>query len=280
MIPNHKTQNHGVCIQIKEDSQSNSKIPKKTQRVKYYEPTTLLRLNWNIEKVIDSHIIDNLKLKFVNQLEKNQFIKSHVTIQLFETNKYKMKFSDYSPLTYSKDASIPNNALRAQSLKSIQSKVSKSSYSFYFKVIPILIVIAVIALALRIQSETYDKDFDDFQSNYAILGVSDDASYAEVKKAFYTWSLDNHPDKKPGCKECEAEYIRRNEAYTQITDFHKGKLKLVRRGTGGGNNNNNDNNPGRSSKTGSKSYSKPSDTPPSSQKKSSTTESRYRRTKV
>ena len=48
---------------------------------------------------------------------------------------------------------------------------------------------------------------------YEILGVSKNASDAEIKKAFKRAAAKNHPDRNPGDKEAEARFKEANEAY-------------------------------------------------------------------
>jgi molecular chaperone DnaJ len=58
----------------------------------------------------------------------------------------------------------------------------------------------------------FDKDF------YAVLGVSKDASDAELKKVYRKLARQFHPDSNPGDAKAEARFKEISEAYTVLSD--------------------------------------------------------------
>ncbi|MCD5383073.1 molecular chaperone DnaJ [Candidatus Gracilibacteria bacterium] len=56
---------------------------------------------------------------------------------------------------------------------------------------------------------------------YDILGVSKDASEAEIKKAYRKLSRENHPDLNKGDKEKEEKFKKISEAYETLSDSQK-----------------------------------------------------------
>jgi len=61
----------------------------------------------------------------------------------------------------------------------------------------------------------------DKRDYYEVLGVSKDASEADIKKAYRRMAKENHPDLHPGDKECEARFKEANEAYEVLSDAEK-----------------------------------------------------------
>jgi DnaJ-class molecular chaperone len=60
-------------------------------------------------------------------------------------------------------------------------------------------------------------DFD----YYKELGVNEDASEADLKKAYRKLAMEYHPDKNPGNAEAEAKFKRVNESYETLKDSQK-----------------------------------------------------------
>jgi len=68
---------------------------------------------------------------------------------------------------------------------------------------------------------------------YEILGISRDASAADLKKAFRQLAMKHHPDRNQGNKESEEKFKEINEAYTCLSDPEK-KANYDRFGTAEG----------------------------------------------
>ena len=59
---------------------------------------------------------------------------------------------------------------------------------------------------------------------YVVLGVDEEASEKEIKRAFRKWSVRYHPDKQRGAKqknEATAKFARIREAYEILGDPNK-----------------------------------------------------------
>ncbi|MGR2752247.1 DnaJ C-terminal domain-containing protein [Agromyces arachidis] len=74
----------------------------------------------------------------------------------------------------------------------------------------------------------FDKDF------YAILGVSKDASDADVKKAYRKLARKYHPDQNPGDAAAEAKFKEISEAHSVLSDPEERKEYDAVRAMGGG----------------------------------------------
>lgn len=56
---------------------------------------------------------------------------------------------------------------------------------------------------------------------YEILGISENATESEIKKAYRKKAMEFHPDRNPGNHEAEAQFKKINEAYSVLSDPQK-----------------------------------------------------------
>lgn len=70
---------------------------------------------------------------------------------------------------------------------------------------------------MAMQQEWANKDY------YGDLGVSKDASTADIKKAYRKLARENHPDSNPGNKAAEEKFKKVAEAYDVVGDEEKRK---------------------------------------------------------
>jgi len=74
-------------------------------------------------------------------------------------------------------------------------------------------------------------DFDPKKNYYDILGVSEDADEAEIKKAYRKLAMKYHPDRNKGNKEAEEKFKEINEAHEVLSDsVKKQQYDAYRRG--------------------------------------------------
>ena len=59
---------------------------------------------------------------------------------------------------------------------------------------------------------------------YRVLELNQDATEADIKKAFRRLSIKYHPDKNPGDQESAQKYLEINKAYEILTDPEKKQL--------------------------------------------------------
>ncbi len=59
------------------------------------------------------------------------------------------------------------------------------------------------------------------QNYYKILGVSREASFKEIRKAYHTLALKNHPDKNPESQSLNQHFAEINSAYEVLRDSKK-----------------------------------------------------------
>lgn len=78
------------------------------------------------------------------------------------------------------------------------------------------------------QQEWLSKDF------YKVLGVSQDATAAEIKKAYRKKAKDLHPDRHPGDKQAEERFKEVGEAYSILSDAEQRKQYDAIRAMGAG----------------------------------------------
>ncbi len=64
------------------------------------------------------------------------------------------------------------------------------------------------------------------QDFYELLGVSEDASQSDIKKAYRKLAVQYHPDKNPGDKEAERKFKQISEAYETLSDDGKKKIMI------------------------------------------------------
>jgi AMMECR1 domain-containing protein len=250
---------HGIRLAFNKDGHIHSKV---------YPPETILARGWNQRTAIEEGV---KKAGYMGELTP-QFLAT-VQVIRFETSTCIVSAKDYFRHVEAKEkearlqaAANPAGAgsaedeatkkqrmIRRQRQRYVSSLTRRlredkkrppaaaatSSSSLRAWILALAVIAVVVGvLILRGLEVVYDKDYDEFQSNYDILGLPRGAPWADVKKAFRRLSLQYHPDKQTNCPDCTIKYTQINAAYKQIGDYEKGALRLVNR-------------PGSSSRSGS-----------------------------
>ncbi|ELR21545.1 DnaJ domain containing protein [Acanthamoeba castellanii str. Neff] len=234
-----------------------------TQYSKVYPPETILARGWNKKEAIEEGIrkagyTGDLTPQFMATVEIIRFETSSCIVSAkdyfkhVETKDKEGKLKELSARN-NPDEDENENAKRQRTIrrrrhryvtsltKRLQDKrkpgaastsSSPSSPSSSSSIGGWLFALAIIAMVagvfiLRGMEVTYDKDYDEFQTNYDILGIARGAPMADVKKAFRKLSLQYHPDKQSNCLDCADKFLQINSAYKQIGDYEKGLLRLV-----------------------------------------------------
>lgn len=230
-----------------------------TQYSKVYPPETILARGWNKKEAIEEGIrkagyTGDLTPQFMASVEIIRFETSSCIVSAkdyfkhVELKEKEGRFKEISARDVEEDESAkrqrtirrrrhryvtsltkrlqdkrkPGGTGSSSTSSSSSSKPSSSIGTWLFA----LAIFAMVAgiFVLRGMEVVYDKDYDEFQTNYDILGVPRGAPMAEVKKAFRKLSLQYHPDK---CTDCQDKFVPINNAYKQIGDYDKGTLRLV-----------------------------------------------------
>eukprot|EP00211_Chloroparvula_japonica_P005804 CAMPEP_0119120798 /NCGR_PEP_ID=MMETSP1310-20130426/1693_1 /TAXON_ID=464262 /ORGANISM="Genus nov. species nov., Strain RCC2339" /LENGTH=358 /DNA_ID=CAMNT_0007110303 /DNA_START=45 /DNA_END=1118 /DNA_ORIENTATION=- len=108
--------------------------------------------------------------------------------------------------------------------KLVEQEKASGSYLYLF-----LLVCAVGIMWLKFAEETYDVNYDEFLHNYEILGLPPEAPFADVKKAWRVLGRKYHPDKTKNDPASADLYVQISNAYSQISDYEKGKVHVVGR---------------------------------------------------
>jgi len=112
------------------------------------------------------------------------------------------------------------HAQRKRRVKKELKEDSPQPTNWRFIIVCIAVLVAL--FVLRYYENKYNIDYDTFIHYYEILGLeaSPTTDINDVKRAFKALALRWHPDKNPGCDECNNKYLEISNAYEQITAHH------------------------------------------------------------
>jgi len=233
---------HGIRIEFAHNGKKYSKV---------YPPETILARGWSKKEAVEAGI---KKAGFAGELT-TEFMDT-VKITRFQTSTCIVSFKDYfRHVTEQESKRSDNNDVKQKTIRrrrrryirqwakrvkedkeSLTSSGHTDSGHFggnWWTYVLILAIVAVFfgVFVMRFYEVTYDQDYEEFQSNYDILGLERGASLQQVKKAYRKLSLQWHPDKNKDRKECAEKFIQISKAYKEITDYERGVLRLVNKTT-------------------------------------------------
>ena len=92
-----------------------------------------------------------------------------------------------------------------------------------------VVVFAVLLGYFNLLSNNSDEkkttdDLLDGQDLYSVLEVNKRAADKEIKKAYHKLAMKWHPDKNPGCEECQIKFQRAARAYEVLSDPMKRRI--------------------------------------------------------
>lgn len=85
----------------------------------------------------------------------------------------------------------------------------------------------VIMFFMAYMASIYDINEENYWANYDVLRLPYEATHDEVKKQFRLLSREYHPDKNPGCSDCEARMAEIERAKTAILKYDKAREQEI-----------------------------------------------------